>query len=157
MAPSGAAAAAGEAELPDKCFESGPNFELPTCTNTGNGWEVSYEDSFAGPGFPSWFVALFVLVLIVGIGTTIWRVWFVRDMATRAGMNPNQATAVSMLGQDGVTATYLAASMRGTRPGPDPDPRSATTRLEELEQLKARGLVTMTEYEERRRIILESI
>ncbi len=117
---------------------------------------------FSDPGMPSEFVGLFVLFVIGGIGLTIWRVALARDMARQAGMDPDQATAVTLLSDDGLDATYLASSLR-TKPAGDPSPtpptptRTAHDRLRELEHLRDQGLITAGEYDARREAILDSL
>ncbi len=160
-----AAHAAGEPDPPPKCFRANDVGELPTCTWTGSSWEVSYDGGFlgdAGAGIPSGFGVLFVLVALVGIGLTIWRVSLARQMATESGMDPDRATAVTLLSDDGLDATYLASSLRGgqareARAAEAPEPRSVQARLQELLELRDAGLVTYEEYESRRKSILDSL
>jgi hypothetical protein len=35
------------------------------------------------PGIPNDFKALFVLVLVVGVAVTVWKVWIARDIEAR--------------------------------------------------------------------------
>ena len=152
--------------------------EIPTCTYDGDGKLIhkSYDDPFGvgdgGGGIPGWFGGLFVLAILGGIGVTVWRVTTARDMARRAGLDPNEATAVTLMSDDGLGATYLAASLAGQRPPAQQQPdaghvvadlsgaspaRSTAERLQELQQLKEQGLVTEAEYDDRRKAILGSI
>lgn len=110
-------------------------------------------------GIPSWFAALAVLMAAAGIAMTIYRVTMARQMAEDAGLDPDRATAMTLLSDDGLDATYLASSLRGTGPaaGAQPAGRSANERLRELEQLRDEGLVSAAEYEARRQAILDSI
>ena len=113
-------------------------------------------------GVPGWFIAVFILFLMVGIGTTIWRVPVARKMAEDAGLDPNKATAVTLLSQDGVDAAYLASTLAArsqhqTPPATQPPPKNAEERLRELQALKDQGLVTSDEYEAQRQKILGSI
>jgi hypothetical protein len=119
-----------------------------------------------GSGIPGWFVAWGAFVVIVGIGATLWRVSTARKLANRSGMDPGMATQMTLLSDDGLDATYLAANLRGQTtppsdglpPTPSP-PTSATTaeRLQELKGLLDRGLVTQAEYDERRKAIIDSV
>jgi hypothetical protein len=118
-----------------------------------------------GGGIPGWFVGLFVLIVLIGIGTTIWRVTTAQKLAQKSGMDPGLATQMTLLSKDGLDATYLAASLRGDqRPAepagaetsPSPAPTTAA-RLEELKGLLDRGLVTQTEYDARRQAIIDSV
>jgi len=128
------------------------------------------------PGFPDptsqgdsgdfgGFGILVVLVVLAGIGITIYKVAMARDMARKSGMDPDQATAMTLLSDDGLDATYLASNLRST-PGPAADPqagggaplaRTTAERLTELAQLRDQGLVTQAEYDERRAAILDSL
>lgn len=161
-----------EPEPPDDCFELlGPNGEIPTCQWDGTEWVVSYDETgmlgpglgdpgFADPGIPPVFIGFMVLVLLAGVATTLWRLSLARKMATEAGLDPDRATAMTMLSDDGLEATYLASSLRGQAPPPAPVPpagQSAEARLLELQRLRDQGLVTYEEYETRRAAIIESI
>lgn len=113
-----------------------------------------------GPGIPGWFIALFILVAMIGVGTFVWRIAAARKMAEDAGLDPNKAATVTMLSQDGVDATYLAstlASQRRQSPQPTPSPKTAEERLQELQALKDKGLITPDEFETQRQKILGSI
>jgi hypothetical protein len=171
VAAAPASAASGGPNPPPKCFVA-KNLDLPTCTYDGHGWTVSYPsdsgfgdpggDGGGGGGIPSGLVALFVLVPLIGIGVTIWRVSMARKMAQDAGMDPNQATAVTLLGNDGLDAAYLAANLRHQQTSVSPvaaapPQRSASERLAELQQLKDHGQITAEEYDTRRTAIVESV
>jgi hypothetical protein len=112
-----------------------------------------------GFGIPGWFVAFFVLAVLASAGTFLWRISVARKIAEDAGLDPNTATAVTMLSKDGVDAAYLASTLAPRQPSPDPThrPKSAEERLEELQLLKDKGLVTQLEYEAQRQKILGSI
>jgi hypothetical protein len=167
LVSSPAASAMDEPPPPPKCFASNDMGELPTCTWNGQRWKVSYEDSmpggFMGPevGFPPGFVAFGVLVVLVGVAVSLWRVSLARQVARDAGMDPDRATAMTLLSDDGLDATYLAANLRSPG-GPATSPpadlgRSAEDRLRQLQQLRDGGLVSAEEYDERRRAILDSL
>jgi len=123
------------------------------------------DPGFDDPGSPGGFGGfgvVFVLFALVGVGITIYKVAMARDMARKSGMDPDQATAMTLLSDDGLDATYLASNLR---PPPAPTaeaPSSAPTRttaerLAELSALLEQGLVTQAEYDERRAAILGSI
>lgn len=166
----GSVAAANEP--PPKCFEPNADGVLPSCTQIDGGeWEVSYEGG-AGAlglpppgddslGIPSGFVVLMVLAALAGLGVLVWRLLLARSLARRAGMNPNHATAVTLLDDDGLAATYLASGLRPaqqtTPSNRSPSVRSATERLRELDELKRQGMVTADEYQARRRAIIDSV
>lgn len=115
----------------------------------------------AGSGFPGWFVALFVLTAVLSVGTWLWRVSVSRKIAQDAGLDPKTAAAVTMLSKDGVDAAYLASAIasrsRAESPPPARAPKTAEERLQELQALKDKGLVTDAEYQTQRQQILGSI
>ncbi|HXB48920.1 MAG TPA: SHOCT domain-containing protein [Streptosporangiaceae bacterium] len=85
-----------------------------------------------GPGIPGWFIALFVIVALAGIGTSIWRYSVLRS----GGLNPF------------VAKEQLEARLNQTltTPPAPPSPRaqgkSIEQRLAELGELHARGVIT---------------
>lgn len=128
---------------------------------------VEPDDPFHDDGFgaetaiPGWFVGFFVLILLIGIGGTIWRVTLARQIARENGQDPDRATTVELLSQNGLETTYLASSIRQRQQSPAAEPaaeeRSATDRLAELTSLRDRGLVTDDEFQRRRTAIIDSI
>jgi hypothetical protein len=167
-----AATAGDEPPPPPKCFRSNGMGDLPTCTWNGRSWQVSYDDrvpvfddGFMSPGLesgiPSAFVAFAVLVVLAGAAATVWRVSLARQVARDAGMDPDRATAMTLLSDDGLDATYLAANLRTPATPSAPPPvdtvRSPEDRLRQLQQLHDGGLVSAEEYDERRRAILDSL
>lgn len=114
-----------------------------------------------GFGIPGWFIAFFVFAVLVGLGSLIWRISTARKIARDAGLDPDTATAVTLLSKDGVDAAYLASTLasrsRPHPPDPAQAPRTAEQRLQELQALKDKGLVTQEEYAARRQDILGSI
>jgi hypothetical protein len=127
---------------------------IPNCTVEGPDFGTSTDT-----GIPSGFIAIMVLVGIAGVVVTIYKVSMARDMARLAGMDPDRATAMTLLEDDGLEATYLASNLRpqSQAPAPAPVPRTVTERLEELETLREAGRVTQAEYDERRTAILGSL
>jgi hypothetical protein len=126
----------------------------PTCM-PGDTGQFGCDD---GSGFGDTFAAFFVIALLVGIGITVYKVSMARKMAQRSGMDEGEATAMTLLSDDGLDATYLASNLRPGPPSQEGGPgRSVTERLAELESLKQQGLVTQAEYDERRAAILESL
>jgi hypothetical protein len=114
-----------------------------------------------GPGIPGWFIAIAVLMVIVGIGSFIWRISVARKLAEDAGLDPNTATSVAMLSKDGVDAAYLASTLasrsRAQPPHTTQAAKTAEQRLQELHALRDKGLVSNDEYEAQRQKILGSI
>lgn len=106
------------------------------------------------------FAAVFVLAVLVAIGTTIWKVSTARRMARDSGMDEGDATAMALLTDEGLESTYLASNLRGQMaPAAEPEspPRDSAQRLRELESLRSERLITEEEYAERRRAILDSL
>ncbi len=154
-----ATADADPANPPDSCFEPNADGDLPTCTFDGDDWNRSYPDEDGMGGF----AVLFVLAALASVGFTIYKVSMARDMARKAGMDPGQATAMTLLTDDGLEATYLASNLRPSRDEHDQSTdsesgeRTVTERLAELETLRDQGLVTQGEYDQRRAAILGSL
>lgn len=113
-----------------------------------------------GGGIPGWFIAVFVLIVLLGVGSTIWRLSVARKMAEDAGLDPDTATAVTLLSNDGIDAAYLASTLtsRSHASAAQPTPSKTTEeRLQELQALRDKGLVSDAEYEGQRQKILGSI
>ena len=170
----GTTPAYAEPDPPPKCFRTNDAGDLPTCTWDGQSWSVSYDgglsddgfgtpgmsDGFGGPGIPAGFGVLFVLVLLGGGAITLWKISTARQMAQESGLDPDRATAMALLSDDGLDATYLAASLRSSPAPADDGPvptRTAGDRLRELESLRDEGLVTPAEYDARRQAILDAL
>ncbi len=131
------------------------------------GMSGSPDDGFGGLG------ALIVLVVVAAVVILVVKVLLARRMARDSGMSTGQATAMTLLSDDGLDATYLAANIR-PRPAPPAappsappsappaapwaaPPASAESRLVELQSLLDRGLVTREEYAARRKAIVDSL
>lgn len=143
-------------DAPPKCFDTTRG--EPTCTKQANGrWDVTYDEP-GGDGPP---VGLFVvLALLVGGAVTLAKVAYARHMATEAGMDPGRATAVTLIDDDALSATYVATSVRQrqeTPAAPAAVPPTAAERLRNLEKLQDDGLITPDEYAARRKVILDSL
>ena len=125
----------------------------PNCTvETGD-----FGDFGSDAGIPGSFIAFFVIVLVLGVGMTIYRVSTARDMARKAGLDADAAGAVALLEDNGLSAAYVASSLR-PQPAPSTPPgRPAAERLAELQVLKDSGAVTESEYAARRQAIIDSI
>lgn len=151
------------------CLDQGANHAggLPTCTEVNGKWVASWPGE-GGSGIFGAFIVLFVLVVAVGVAVTVWKVKAAQRLAQESGMDPGLATQMTLLTENGLDATYLAATLHertadGSRPeqqpdlGPFPTGRSAAERLTELGALRDQGLVTQAEYEERRRAIIDGV
>jgi hypothetical protein len=154
-----------------QCMQAeGPNFEIPTDCSQGAGgrWYASFSGGgvpgAGGSGIPGAVVGIGLIVLFLGVGLTVWRVSLARRIAKDAGMNPNAATAVTLLGSPGLDAAYVASAVhqRSSAPASQPPasatpaaPRTAEERLMELEHLREQGLLSDAEYAERRQVVLD--
>ena len=152
------------------CLDQGGDHAggLPTCTQVNGKWVASWPDTPGpgGSGIPGAFIALFVLFVLIGVAGTVWKVATAQKLAKDSGMDPGLATRMTLLTDNGLDATYLAASLHqqpdaGPRPEeaqePSPPGRSAAARLTELGSLRDQGLVTQAEYDERRRAIIDDV
>jgi hypothetical protein len=139
--------------VPEDCIRWIENPDgTATCTEHS---DLMAGDALGGPGdgIPALFGLLFVLVVVAGIVGTIWKVSTARRLAEQSGMDPGDATAMSLLTDNGLEATYVASQVRqgvGKEAGP-----SAAERLRDLEELHKQGLVTASEYAERREVIVK--
>jgi hypothetical protein len=79
-------------------------------------------------GFPGWFIGLFVIIALVGIGSSIWRYSVLR----RGGLNPF------------VARQQLEAKLNQNLPATPPaaTAKSVEERLAELDDLHRRGVIT---------------
>lgn len=140
---------------PAECFELDDSGQPVTCTlQPGGTWTP--EPMSDGPDIMAIAVVGFALVLLLGLAGTAWRVSTARSMARSAGLDEDTAGRMALASEDGLTATYLASSMRGPA-APAPVVRDTATRLRELDRLRSEGLVTETEHAERRAQILAEI
>ncbi len=109
---------------------------------------------------PVIFVGFFVVTFGMGIWSTVARNRAARRMATRAGLNPQDAAATAMYAPAGLDATYLVAA---TRPGyaagsaAPAGSKSVEDRLRELDHLKAEGLLSADEYAAQHKAIVSSV
>lgn len=120
------------------------------------------DPTLPGPdmGPPPGFVAFFLIALVASIGFTVWKVSTARRMARDAGMDEGDATAMTLLSDEGFEATYLASNLRGqTIPPTTPQPgtRSTAERLRELQALLEQGLITPDEYAARRQALIDGV
>ncbi len=151
------------------------NGEPPTCTKVNGTWVASWPDdtgtstgtSMLGGSIVGPFVFLAVVGLLITVGFLIWRVSTARRLAATSGMDVGLATQMTLLTENGLDATYLAANLRQppaapaaptpSVPTPTATPRSAAERLGELGALRDQGMITQAEYDERRRSIIDAV
>ncbi|WP_193664937.1 SHOCT domain-containing protein [Nocardioides kribbensis] len=170
--PRPAVAADGSGRLPDKCARMNAEGQLPTCTRSDGGWVATYPDSpftesGGASGAAGLVAALVVLGLVAGLVAALWRVSVARRMARESGMSERDASLMALGSDDGLEATYLAASLRGSAPAgpagpaaavpPASDPPSVAARLRTLLDLREQGLITDEEYDARRRVVLDDL
>ncbi|MFN8196215.1 MAG: SHOCT domain-containing protein [Nocardioidaceae bacterium] len=114
-----------------------------------------------GGGGGGAFAAIFLLFAMIGVGIFVARITLTRKVAEDAGLDPDRATQVELLGSDGLEATYLAASLTAhpptAAPQPPADERPAADRLRELSGLLEQGLITQEEHDARRRRIIDDV
>ena len=107
-------------------------------------------------GPPGWFVLFFLLALGSSIALTVWKVSTARRMARDSGMDQSDATAMTLLSDEGFEATYLASNLRD-QTTPQPGTRSTAERLRELQALLEQGLITQDEYAARRQALIDGV
>lgn len=156
-------------DLPAPCEQIDPD---EACVQAEDGtWIVVPSDDNIGPGFvgddfgdgfAGLFGFFFVLVVVLGVAGTAWRVTTARRLAQQSGMDPDRAAEMALFTESGLEATYLASSLRqppaapaeSAAPGQGSD---AAARLRELQGLRDQGLITEDEYVERRRAIVDGV
>jgi hypothetical protein len=143
-----------------ECFDQAESHdgEPPTCTEVNGKWVASWPDDVSGGS--GGFAFLFILAAVIGIAVVIWKVSTARQLAAGSGMDPGLATQMTLLTDDGLEATYLAASLRGQSPASEPTPaEKATTakRLAELKGLLDEGQISQAEYDAQRRAIIDAV
>jgi hypothetical protein len=114
---------------------------------------------------PGWFIGVVVLMIVISIGTWLYRISVARSIAENAGLDPDQAARVAMLSKDGVDAAYVASALaqrsappaRPVAPPPTVPSKSVEQRLLELQGLRERGLISDEEFQAQRQKILGSI
>lgn len=149
-----------EPPAPDWCFDVNDAGQPSSCSWNGTAWQKSYEGGVDGAGAPGWFGGMFVLMLLVAAAMFAWRISLARRVARSTGLDPDQATELAILGDNGLEAGYLAGHLHhrpATEPPSAPAGRSVEIRLRELAQLRDQGLVTPEEYDARRGAILDTL
>jgi hypothetical protein len=99
-------------------------------------WQAEVPVPGGGPGIPGWFIALVVIVVLVGVGTSIWRYSVLR----RGGLNPFVAREQLEARLNQTLST--PPSPAPPAPPPPGPARSIEQRLAELGDLHARGVIT---------------
>ena len=111
---------------------------------------------------------IFFLFIVFAICGTVLKVAMARDMASRSGMDPDEAAMITLFDDDGLSATYLASNLRpppaspaspasSVRPKQPTAHAVAAGRIQQLKGLLDDGVITQAEYDERRKAIIDSI
>lgn len=152
-----------EVPFPDECVQ-GDGAGPVACVQTDSGWVPQGGGATAGPGadLSGFFGVLFLVVVVLGVVGVVVKVRAARQMAGEAGMDPDRATAMTLLTDDGLEATYLAASLRQAPTAVPVAPvpasgRSTSERLRELDDLRAQGLIDDEEHSAARRAVIDSV
>jgi hypothetical protein len=116
----------------------------------------------AGSTLSGVFVGVGVLVLLVGLVVSARRVSRARDLARAAGEDTALATGRAVLGDSFWTRLLRSLLVRLRRRPRSPAASQArdgsvSDQLARLERLRDQGLISPTEYDERRRSILDSL
>ncbi|KRF00063.1 hypothetical protein ASG88_11730 [Nocardioides sp. Soil777] len=122
--------------------------------------EENHSAELMLPGVPALFLVFFMLAAVMLVGSIVWRIQAARSMARRAGLDEGEAVRMALTSEDGLTATYLASSLRGPSagaPGHDHAVRDTANRLRELDRLLSEGLITQDEHASRRAGILDEV
>jgi hypothetical protein len=117
------------------------------------GQPVDYPAPDEGfPPVPGFFVAAFVLMLALGVGSAVLRYRAGSRIPERAGLNPEDAGMTSLLSENGLPAAYVMSNLPGRAA---PAGRSVEERLAELTQLRDRGVISAEEYARARAAVLD--
>jgi membrane protease subunit (stomatin/prohibitin family) len=108
------------------------------------------------------FIGLIVIALVLGLIVLAWRVSLARRLAADAGLSKGAATALTVMGNPGLDATFIASSLRAQQAAAAPAESQGASagvagRLNQLEALRDQGLLSESEYQARRAKILDSI
>lgn len=144
-------------DLQDCLSTAAPSSGTITCSDT-NGPQASDSGGPDASTIFGIFGAFAVVVVLLGIATSVWRVRTARRLAEQAGMDPDDAARMALLSPEGLDATYLASNLRRPAAAPAPAASASTSeRLAELQRLLDQGLVTQAEFDERRKAIIDSV
>jgi hypothetical protein len=130
----------------------------PTCTEVDGGFVASWpDDTLGGSGGTSAIVFLVVICALLTVALIVWQVSTARRLATASGMDPDLATQMTLLTDNGLESTYLASALRQPSAAPAATPVSAASRLAELRSLLDAGVITQQEHDVRRTAIIDSL
>ncbi|MDX6233107.1 MAG: hypothetical protein QOH68_2111 [Nocardioidaceae bacterium] len=157
----GTASSAHAGQSFQECIDQAANHggEPPTCTEVNGKWVASWPDDVPG-GDSGGLAFLLILGALIGIGVVVWKVSTARRLAAESGMDPGLATQMTLLTDDGLEATYLAANLRGHASAAPATPAEQVTPAKRLADLKAlldEGLISQAEYDGQRRAIIDAV
>ena len=95
------------------------------------------------------FAAIVGVMLVIGIGTSIYRFSRVRELGINRGLSERDATTAALFSD---SATTAALTLRDAADQPDVEDR-----LQKIEDLRTKGLITDAEAASRRDEILDEI
>lgn len=156
------------------CLNSGTSQDgtPPDCVDNGDGTYSPVDNSDPGfgndgGGLPGegLFIGFGVVIVVLAIGTAMWKVSAARKIATQSGLDPDTASTMALLTNHGLEETYLLANLpklgQPATPAkvdePAADKASVAARLTELKGLLDGGMITQTEYDERRKGIIADV
>ncbi len=114
------------------------------------------QDELVTSGFSS----LFGLMIVVGIGLSVWRFAATRNMAKRRGASDADATTVALFG--GETGTAVAYAVKDARPAEATEPERQSPadveeRIRSVRELESKGLITTEQAASRVEEILRDV
>lgn len=140
---------------PDECFQVDTDGAPMACVQQSDGsWTPEAISTGADPFALVGLVS--VAIMVLGVAGVLWRIHTARSMARSAGLDEGTAVRVALASEDGLSAAYLASSLRGAT-GSAPAVRDTATRLRELDRLRDEGLVTEAEHASRRAAIIAEV
>lgn len=98
-----------------------------------------------GSGDMGGFIALFVIVALLAIGTSIFKFSQTRQMALKKGATESEATALALSGDVGTAASFVK------------NDDSNEERIREVRHLQQQGLITVEQAEQRVAEILREV
>jgi hypothetical protein len=115
------------------------------------------------PGIPGWFVAVFVLMAVIGVAMAIYRFSVTKSTAESMGVPPGRAVGLALI-DDPSTSTLAAAAAvkesldaKAATVEAESGAKSLTKRLGELDDALAAGVITRSEYEDARKRLIDNV
>jgi hypothetical protein len=116
----------------------------------------------ADQGIPGWFIAFAFFVVVIGIGTTIWKYSVAKQGAQKLGLDESTAAQMAFLdpnatavaGQLGAAAIARMKEQEGK--DLTDNSRDLNDRLADLDEAHANGRVSDDEYQQIRKRLLDT-